>query len=199
VSRHGARRRSFYRSRHRAGSLRHRAVIAVLIGATALVAMGCAAGGVAGGVGSSPSPSAAWVTPSATATAAPVDSAPPATSYERLSQRQMMLLVKDPDAHQDRAYVIYGIVVQADAATGATTVRAGISHRRQKDPYDYDINAMLAGPTTTLDNVVQGDLFVARVRVAGSITYATTIGGEVTCPQLVVDSITITGTGKVDL
>ena len=44
-----------------------------------------------------------------------------------------------------------------------------------------------------LQNVVQGDLVSIKATVIGSYEYETTMGGQMTVPQLHVDKITVTG------
>ncbi|SCF16342.1 hypothetical protein GA0074695_3904 [Micromonospora viridifaciens] len=127
--------------------------------------------------------------PSPTKTTPPPKPKPP--SYKTLSARQWKLIAKNPDAHLGEYYVVYGRVTQFDAATGTDTFRADIAHRRMPEKYDYETNTMLSGSESGLANLVEDDIFRAKVMVLGSYSYDTQIGGSTTVPLLRVDSIKV--------
>ena len=94
------------------------------------------------------------------------------------------------------AIIIYGRVSQFDAATGTDSFRAdvdGVRHRPSYGYVDYPTNTVLAGDVLALADLVEDDLFTAKVTVSGSTSYDTQIGGETTVPSLRVASITVTG------
>jgi hypothetical protein len=109
---------------------------------------------------------------------------------------RLALLVKNPDAHKGETVRVYGYVTQFDAATGTTILRANASGVRQSAWYDFTDNAMFGVATSDeakLTNVVEGDLFTAEVKVAGSYSYDTQIGGNTTVPLFLIDNIVVTG------
>jgi len=115
--------------------------------------------------------------------------APKPASYRKLSERQWKLVAKNPDAHLHKTYLIYGTVTQFDSATGTDTFRANVAHKRMAEEWDYPTNTMLTGPESALDDLVEDDVFQAKVTVLGSLSYDTQIGGETTVPLLRIDSI----------
>ncbi|MEV4467374.1 hypothetical protein AB0J51_27580 [Micromonospora echinofusca] len=127
--------------------------------------------------------------PSPTKTPPPPKPKPP--SYKTLSERQWKLIAKNPDAYIGNTYVVFGRVTQFDAATGVDTFRADVAHRRMADEYDYETNTLLTGSAADLDNLVEDDIFRAKVTVLSAFNYDTQIGGETTVPLLQVDSIKV--------
>lgn len=117
---------------------------------------------------------------------------PAATAkYERLSAREWALIAKDPDSHTWEHYIVYGVVTQSDAATGAEAILADLDGVRHTETYDYPTNTVLDGDASDFAKVVEGDMFKAKVQVKGSITYETQVGGQTTAPELQVDSIKV--------
>lgn len=136
--------------------------------------------------------------PSATTTAPePVKTSTAAkpTKYQAISARDFKLLVKDPDSFAGKAYRIYGVVTQFDAATGSNGFRAdtGATKLKADDWYEFDQNSVLTGDESVLAEVVQDDLFQANVIVAGSYTYDTQIGGSTTVPAFEIQEISVYG------
>lgn len=121
---------------------------------------------------------------------------PEPTSFEKLSSREWQKIVKDPDAHAGEGIYVYGEVTQFDAATGNEGFRASAGGEKKLPEYgyvDYETNAVFTSDADTLSDVVQGDLFTAKVMVVGSYSYETQIGGETTVPQFEVVKIKVTG------
>lgn len=121
--------------------------------------------------------------------------APPPPPHA-ITARDWQLIAKDPDAHRGESVIVYGQVVQFDAATGTETFRAmvdGVQHQVRYGFVDYPTNTVLTGDAQALQNVVLGDLFSAGVTVTGATTYDTQIGGKTTAPTLQVQNIQITG------
>lgn len=115
--------------------------------------------------------------------------------YAAISARDFKLLAKDPDAYKGKAYKIYGVVTQFDAATGTDGFRAntGPTKLGEDDWYDFDQNSILTGDKATLAKIVEDDLFEAKVIVSGSFSYDTQIGGNTTVPAFLVQEITVYG------
>jgi|GEM_PF-2397792 len=123
-------------------------------------------------------------------------SLPPCTSYQAIDAQTWLEVVKDPDSYKGKCYTVYGEVTQFDAATGTSDFRADVGGVQQTPSYgfvNYPTNTVLVGDPTTLKDVVNQDLFTANVMVLGSYSYTTSLGGQLTVPQLQVDSITVTG------
>ncbi|WP_327696241.1 hypothetical protein [Streptomyces sp. NBC_00459] len=117
----------------------------------------------------------------------------PTATYDQLTARKWALIAKNPDAHVGERYVVYGVVTQADAATGPEVLRADVDGVRHANAYQYPTNTVLKGDASAFAQIVTGDSFRAKVEVSGSITYDTQIGGATTAPQLQVDSIKVIG------
>jgi hypothetical protein len=118
-------------------------------------------------------------------------------SYAAIRPRDFALLVKSPDKHIGKKYVIHGLVTQFDSATGEDTFRADTAATRQSDWYDYEVNTLVsAEDAALLDNVVQDDLVTMYVEVLGSFTYDTQIGGSTTVPHFQVHIIKVTGSAS---
>jgi hypothetical protein len=119
--------------------------------------------------------------------------------YKKLTARQWAKIAKSPDAHTGEAYIVYGHVTQFDAATGDDQFRAdvdGVKHAVEYGYVDYPTNTLMTNISGDLSDLVQDDLFTAKVMVLGSFSYDTQIGGETTVPQLSVMSIKVTGSVK---
>jgi len=117
-------------------------------------------------------------------------------SYQAIDSRTWLQIVKDPDSYSNQCYTVYGEVTQFDSATGTNGFRANVGGVAQTPEYgfvNYPSNTVLTGDPSVLNDVVEQDLFTANVKVLGSYTYDTQIGGQTTVPQLQVDSITVTG------
>ncbi|WP_297650316.1 hypothetical protein [Pseudonocardia sp.] len=113
-----------------------------------------------------------------------------------VSARDWQLIAKDPDSHKGESIIVYGEVIQFDAATGTSGLRAevdGVEHPLQSGFADYSTNTVIAGDPAVLKNVVEKDVFKASVTVAGSTSYDTQIGGHTTAPTLQIQSIQVTG------
>jgi hypothetical protein len=116
--------------------------------------------------------------------------------YSAITARQWKQIAKNPDTHIGQHVTIYGVVTQFDGATGDATFLADVDgrrHRKEYGYYGYDINTLMTGDPADLADLVEGDVFAAKVTVAGSESYDTQIGGNTTVPTLVVESIRVTG------
>lgn len=177
------------------------AVVGVLFVAAIALGAGEDGGSTAVGASGAPTPTSGSAsgettdvatTPTDTNTHQARPSKPAPTSYRRLTARKWRQLAKNPDARVGECVVVYGEITQFDAATGDETFLASVGGTYQRPEYgfvDYPTNTLLSGSPTRLGTLVEGDLFRARVRVLGSETYETQIGGETTVPSLHVDHI----------
>lgn len=157
---------------------------------------------------SQPTPSAkpSSKPPATTKAPSPKPTQPPKTTtkpkpvvYAKLTARQWARIAKDPDAHTGESYIVYGVVTQFDAATGTDTFRAevdGVKHRPEYGYVDYPTNTLLTNFSGDVSDLVEDDLFTAKVLVLGSFSYDTQIGGSTTVPHLQVMSLTVTGSVK---
>ena len=83
-----------------------------------------------------------------------------------------------------------------DAATGTSAFRAnvdGVAHKPSYGFASYSTNTIVTGSDELLSNVVQGDLFKAEATVTGSFSYQSTMGAQLTTPQLAVTKIDVIG------
>lgn len=136
--------------------------------------------------------------PSPKPTAAPKTTAAP-TVYKKLTARQWAKIAKSPDDHAGEAYTVYGHVTQFDSATGSGQFRAdvdGVRHAVEYGYVDYPTNTLMTNFSGDVSDLVEDDLFTAKVIVLGAYSYDTQIGGETTVPQLSVMSIKVTGSVK---
>lgn len=111
------------------------------------------------------------------------------TSYQALSDRGWLEIVRDPAAHEGDCVTVYGIVTQADTATGTDTVRAqvgGTQGDSSQGILAYPTNVIIAG----VSGLVQDDAFTADVWIDGTTSYDTTLGGKTTVPLLHADAAT---------
>ncbi|NEA33784.1 hypothetical protein [Streptomyces sp. SID13031] len=115
--------------------------------------------------------------------------------YQKLTSREWAKLVKSPDDHAGETILVYGVVTQFDAATGADGFLADSDWRRHSESYEYAENTVFqqeAG-AGNLDDVVEGDFFTAKIKVLGSYSYETQIGGNTTVPSFEIVSVSVTG------
>lgn len=110
-------------------------------------------------------------------------------SYQAVSSRDWQLVAKNPDSHKGELYVIYGRVVQADAAMGSFQIRAN-TDGQQVETYDFDINTIATAGLASFKEIVEGDLVTMWVSVTGSYSYDTTMGGA---PKVEVNIIEVCG------
>lgn len=117
-------------------------------------------------------------------------------SHHAVTERDWLVIAKDPDAHKGECIIVYGEVTQFDSSTGTGMFRASAAGVKVAPEFgfaDYPTNTMLSGSTAALGGLVEGDLFTASVTVAGHVSYDTQLGGSTTAPVLRVDSVTRTG------
>jgi hypothetical protein len=115
----------------------------------------------------------------------------PVVHYRTLTSRQWDRIVRDPDGHLGETVIVYGVVRQADAATGTDSIRADVDGVRRKRDYfgyytNYDTNTVLTSDSVDLTELLEGDVFKAKVIVGGALEYQTTLGGQLTVPGLLV-------------
>lgn len=141
-----------------------------------------------------PKPAATTTKPVPTKTAAPKP-----VVYKKLTAREWAKIAKSPDSHAGEAYIVYGVVTQFDSATGDEQFRAdvdGVKHTPSYGYVDYPTNTLMTNISGDVSDLVEDDLFTAKVVVVGAFSYDTQIGGETTVPQLSVISISVTGNVK---
>jgi hypothetical protein len=122
---------------------------------------------------------------------------PSCATYQTLDSQSWLEIVKDPNAYQDNCYTVYGDVTQFDSVTGTSSFFADVGGVAETPEYgfvSYPTLTYLTGDSTTLQTVVQQDLFTANVMVVGTETYKTVTGAQLTVPALQVYSIQVTGT-----
>ncbi len=114
--------------------------------------------------------------------------------FKSISQRDWQLIAKDPEGAKGQFVKVFGKITQFDAATGLTSFRADIAGVNVTDAYGFWLgadNTFLIGNPTDLKYFVNGDKFIANVKVVGAYTYTTTLNGKLTVPELQVYEITL--------
>ncbi|MDR0959041.1 MAG: DUF2510 domain-containing protein [Propionibacteriaceae bacterium] len=116
----------------------------------------------------------------------------PAT-YSAVSNRDWLLVERDPDSFIGKKYVLYGRVTQADAATGTTSIRVDTAGERPESVWDYDVNTIVTANEDLLKTIVKDDLVTLYVSVMRAYTYDTSIGGTATAVMVTANIIEVTG------
>lgn len=119
---------------------------------------------------------------------AQVDAAP------EISERDLALLVKDPDSHTGKTIILYARITQFDAATGVCAFRANISFKKMDNAWEYGANSLFSGRDQAskcpeLSSFVADDEVRITATSIGSISYDTQIGGRTTVPKFRVENI----------
>ncbi|WP_045823226.1 DUF2510 domain-containing protein [Williamsia herbipolensis] len=118
-------------------------------------------------------------------------------SYTEVGDRGWALIAKDPDGHIGEKVRIYGKVTQFDSATGTTTFRADTEGVPQEYGFEYNVNTVVnEGMSGGFDDVVEDDLVTLYVKVDGSKSYDTTMGGSTTVPEVTAYVIEVTGSDR---
>lgn len=117
-----------------------------------------------------------------------VDAAP------ELTERDLALLVKDPDANTGKTIVLYARITQFDAATGDCVFRANVAHQKMENSWDYSENAVFGGEggkagCSALKGFVADDEVRVTATSLGSVSYETQIRGNTTVPAFRVEKI----------
>ena len=107
------------------------------------------------------------------------------------SERDLALVFKDPDSHTGEIFKVWGSVTQFDAATGTDAFLAEVANRNTMSYGYFDgESCFFHGEASDFNELVEKDVFIATVKVAGSESYDTQIGGNTTVPKLQVLKIT---------
>lgn len=117
-----------------------------------------------------------------------------AADYKELTDRDMALLIKDPDAHKDERLVIYAKVTQFDSATGECSFRGEASGVPVDNPSDYKENIFLLGgsggvPCDELKDYVEDDEIKVLATSQGEVQYETAMRASMSVPQFRIDKI----------
>jgi hypothetical protein len=158
-----------------------------------------AAAGSRGTGSSTPTTSSPSTNASSRASGQAAAPARPAAPPRAISARDWAKIAKNPDAHTGEALIVYGQVQQFDTNTGVNAFRAnvdGLAHKVEYGYVDYETNTFMDANGADLGELVQGDLFKAEVVVGGSLSYQTSLGGQMTVPLLKITKITVTGSAK---
>lgn len=115
-------------------------------------------------------------------------------AYASLAERDLALLVKDPESGAGDKVLIFARVTQFDAATGQCSFRANIAHEQMDNDFEYSDNALFqAGDGRSdckqVDEIVNGDILKVWASGLGSESYDTQIGGSTTVPMFQVDLV----------
>lgn len=166
---------------------KRRAVWLVLLAVVIALFAGCAI--IGSGLGSSSTESQLESKKRAPVEQAQIDAA------TELSERDLALLVKDPESYSGNTMVLYARISQFDAATGKCIFRASIAHKKMESSWDYGENAIFRGgdgnsDCPSLDGFVADDVVRITATSLGAISYETQIRGNTTVPAFKVETIT---------
>lgn len=106
-----------------------------------------------------------------------------------IANRELALILKDPDANIGKIFKIWGEISQFDSATGTNTFRAQISHQREQYWYTDGYSVILTGNASDLRDYIEDDVFLATIEVEGSTTYSNIMGGGNTVPTFTIHRI----------
>lgn len=108
------------------------------------------------------------------------------------SQRDLAQIMKNPAAHTGKVIKLWGNITQFDSATGTESflANAAATDTTSYGYFDGD-SAYFTGNEKLLKKVVQDDTFTATVRVIGSYTYDTAMGGTNTVAYFEVRAIQV--------
>ena len=116
------------------------------------------------------------------------------TDYKELTDRDMALIIKDPDAHKDERVVIFAKVTQFDSATGECSFRGNASAVPVDKSWDYKENIFLKGgsggvPCEELKDYVEDDEVKVLATSQGEVQYETAMRASLSAPQFRIDKI----------
>lgn len=115
-------------------------------------------------------------------------------SFTEVDTRTIATIIRDPDGHSGERIIVYGEVTQYDSATGLALMRADVASDDTTSYgwFDGD-SAILRGSATLFDDLIEGDVFRARLTVERSLSSDTEIGGSTAVPLFTVQTITRIG------
>lgn len=103
-------------------------------------------------------------------------------TYRPVSERDLQLIVKDPEKASGDKIVIFARVAQADSATGSSTIRVNV--RAVQESTEFGDNAVVVvDDPSILEPIVADDQVRLYVTVEGAQSYDTQIGGRTTAPK----------------
>jgi hypothetical protein len=119
---------------------------------------------------------------------APEPAGPDLSTFTEIAERDLALMVKNPDASIGQNLIAYGNITQFDAATGRCGFLASISSGIKESSYEYEHNSIHSAeaPCAILDPIVEGDSVKLWLTSTGSYSYDTQIGGNTTVPSFEV-------------
>lgn len=113
------------------------------------------------------------------------------TAYEQLNKRSWQRILKAPDDYIGDEVRVWACITQFDSSTGSDTFRGDAFYKKlPADDYWTDgENAIFTSLIADLSDFVEDDVVSMQATVAGSYSYETTMGGEITVPMFWVDTI----------
>ncbi len=125
-------------------------------------------------------------------------SAPPtpvvASDYSELGERDLALIVKEPDSYKGKRVVVFARVTQFDSATGSCKFLASTSAAREGIASAFGNNSLFSGGAggvgcDQLKEFVVKDEVKILATVRGPFTYDARLGGSLTVPEFRIDQI----------
>lgn len=117
-----------------------------------------------------------------------------ASDYSAIGERDLALMVKEPDSHKGKRVVVFARVTQFDSATGSCKFLASSSATQEEVTRSFGNNAVFSGGTggvncDKLKDVVEKDEVKVLATLRGAYTYEARLGGSLTVPELRIDQI----------
>lgn len=110
-------------------------------------------------------------------------------SADFIDERNLAMVLKDPDSHTGKVFKVWGQISQFDSATGKDRFRAYVSTVNQTYWALNGKDVVVTGDSSILTDFVKEDIFVATVEAKNSQTYDNAMGGGTTSPVLTVYKI----------
>lgn len=109
------------------------------------------------------------------------------STYREVDERELALILKDPDTNKGERIIVYGQIWQFDTRTGPDRFLADIG----TNPLGIGNNqsAQLIGTESSLKTLVSGDKVRMHVIVDGEYSYTSTADHKLTVPQFQIGII----------
>lgn len=117
-----------------------------------------------------------------------------AADYTQLGERDLALIVKEPDSHKGERIVVFARITQFDSATGTCKFRASASAVQEEIASSFANSSIFSGGAggvscDQLKDFVEKDGVKVLATVLGPLTYDARLGGNLTVPEFRIDQI----------
>lgn len=124
-----------------------------------------------------------------------------ASDYSPMGERDLALIVKEPNSYKGKRVVVFARVTQFDSATGSCKFLGSSSTTQEDVSRSFGNNAVFSGGAGSvscaqLKDVVEKDEVKVLATVQGAYTYQARLGGSLTVPELAIDQIELLNSGR---